>query len=104
MSKKKVGSAGRFGVRYGRKQRKLVASIEAKMHESYKCAQCGLPQVGRIGTGMWQCGKCGYTFAGGAYVPVTSIGVTVHRAVSKAAEIAGASEEKDNAQVAAKKE
>ncbi|MHC1574924.1 MAG: 50S ribosomal protein L37ae [Candidatus Methanogasteraceae archaeon] len=82
----KTRSAGRFGVRYGRNIRKRVADIEEKMHEKHKCTQCGFSSVRRIGTGIWKCRKCGHTFAGGTYLPSTSIGKTVSRSVKRAIE------------------
>ncbi|MHC1625336.1 MAG: 50S ribosomal protein L37ae [Methermicoccaceae archaeon] len=68
---RKTRSAGRFGPRYGRKVRKLVADIEAKTQAPHKCPSCGHLTVKRVGTGIWKCRKCGYTFAGGTYVPHT---------------------------------
>ncbi|TGC10537.1 50S ribosomal protein L37ae [Methanolobus halotolerans] len=79
-------SAGRFGVRYGRKDRKLVADLEEKMRMPHTCARCARPTVGRVGTGIWKCSKCDYTFAGGTYLPQTSVGKTVTRSVRKATE------------------
>jgi large subunit ribosomal protein L37Ae len=67
-------SAGRFGTRYGRKDRKLVADLEERMHAPHVCSKCAQPTVRRIGTGIWKCTKCGYTFAGGTYIPYTSTG------------------------------
>lgn len=79
-------SAGRFGVRYGRKDRKLVADLEEKMRMPHVCAKCARPTVSRVGTGIWKCAKCDYTFAGGTYIPQTSVGKTVTRLVRKATE------------------
>lgn len=67
-------SAGRFGVRYGRRDRKLVADLEEKMCGNHICTQCDQPKVRRIGTGIWSCTKCGHKFAGGTYLPETSVG------------------------------
>ena len=78
---RKSRSAGRFGVRYGTKNRKLVADIEEKMHAEYACAKCGAIRIERIGTGIWQCAKCSHTFAGGSYLPQTPTHLTVLRAV-----------------------
>ncbi len=78
---RKSRSAGRFGVRYGVKNRKLVADIEEKMHANSTCSKCGAIKVRRKASGIWQCGKCKATFAGGAYVPQTSAHLTVLRAV-----------------------
>ncbi len=78
---RKSRTAGRFGVRYGTKNRKLVADIEEKMHAEYACSKCGAKKVRRTGTGIWQCTKCLHTFAGGTFVPQTSAHLTVLRAV-----------------------
>ncbi len=67
-------SAGRFGVRYGRKDRKLVADLEVRTKAPHTCAKCDQPTVRRIGTGIWECRKCGYKFAGGTFLPQTSVG------------------------------
>jgi large subunit ribosomal protein L37Ae len=78
---RKSRSAGRFGVRYGTKCRKLVADSEEKMRAKYTCAKCGEDKITRISTGIWQCYKCDHTFAGGTYVPQSPAHVTVLRAV-----------------------
>lgn len=82
----KTRSAGRFGVRYGRKNRKLIADIEERMRQGYKCPKCGIAAVRRTDSGIWNCKKCDHTFAGGTYVPWTSIGVAVNRSVKRAME------------------
>jgi len=86
MSKNKgrTGSAGRFGARYGRVARRRVASIEAEMNEDHTCPECGDDRVDRQGTGIWECGACGYTFTGGAYSPETPAGETVSRSIRAA--------------------
>ncbi len=82
----KTRSAGRFGVRYGRKTRKLVADIEERMRQGYKCPRCGIVAIRRTDTGIWNCKKCDYTFAGGTYVPKTSVGLVAARSVKRATE------------------
>jgi len=82
----KTRSAGRFGVRYGRKNRKLVADIEERMRQGYKCPRCGIIAIRRTDTGIWNCKKCDYTFSGGTYVPKTSVGLVAARSVKKAME------------------
>jgi large subunit ribosomal protein L37Ae len=81
---KGVGSAGRFGARYGRVSRKRVTEIEADMHDSHTCPECGTDDVSRQGTAIWQCSKCGYEFAGGTYRPQTPAGRTVTRSIRAA--------------------
>jgi large subunit ribosomal protein L37Ae len=78
---RKTRSAGRFGTRYGVKNRKLVADIEEKMHADYACSRCGAVKLKRIATGIWKCTKCEVTFTGGSYVPQTPAHLTVMRAV-----------------------
>ena len=67
--KKKIGSAGRFGVRYGKKVRKIVAEIEKVQKQRHICPKCNMPYVKRVAAGIWECKKCGTKFAGLAYVP-----------------------------------
>lgn len=88
----KTRSAGRFGARYGRKIRKLVADIEAEMKKPHRCPQCFHLTIRRISTAIWQCRKCGYTFAGGAYLPQTSVGRSTTRAVQRSFEESEAQE------------
>ena len=68
---KVAGSAGRFGPRYGRLTRKRVSQIEKGSRMRHVCPRCDQEAVRREGTGIWACRKCGFKFAGGAYVPET---------------------------------
>lgn len=82
--KGKTGSAGRFGARYGRVSRRRVAEIEADMHDDHACPDCGRERVERQGTATWECGFCGYRFAGGTYRPETPGGKQVRRSLRAA--------------------
>jgi large subunit ribosomal protein L37Ae len=84
---RKSRSAARFGPRYGRKSRKLVADMEEKTKALYDCPQCGRTKVKRESTAIWCCRKCGYTFAGGSFVPETSLGKSVLRSLRKTLEV-----------------
>ncbi len=65
---KKVGSAGRFGPRYGKKLRKLVISVEKVQRAKKVCPFCKkLGAVKRKSPGIWNCKKCEKTFTGRAY-------------------------------------
>ncbi|HON35054.1 MAG TPA: 50S ribosomal protein L37ae [Methanothrix sp.] len=83
---RKSRSAARFSSRYGRKSRKLVADLEEKSRASYDCPQCGRNRVRRTSTAIWSCRKCGYTFAGGSFLPETSLGRSVLRSLKKSLE------------------
>ncbi len=67
--KRKTGSTGRFGARYGTKIRQRVKSIEEEMKDYHKCLECGAGKVKRVGTGIWKCERCGTKFAAKAYKP-----------------------------------
>ena len=73
---KKVGTSGRFASRYGVKSRTIVREIEALQKQKHPCPSCGTLNVHRTSTGIWQCRKCKYTFAGGAYMPTTPSGTS----------------------------
>ena len=55
---------------------------------------CGHQKVRRIGTSIWQCGKCKIKFAGGAYIPKTEAGQNVEKMLRGEVEIPKISEEK----------
>jgi len=66
---KKVGSAGRYGSRYGRRIRKRIISIEESKKKKPICPNCLKHGVTRSAAGIWVCKKCGFKFAGKAYKP-----------------------------------
>ncbi|WEL21949.1 50S ribosomal protein L37ae [Halorhabdus sp. BNX81] len=84
MADDRTGSAGRFGARYGRVSRRRVAEIEANMNDDHECPDCGRDRVSRQGTGVWECGYCGYTFTGGSYSPTTPGGRAAKRSIRAA--------------------
>ncbi len=84
---KVVGPTGRFGARYGMGIRRKVLQIEVKQRGKHRCPQCrSLVRLKRIAFGIWQCPHCGFTFAGGAYVPQTILGRTLAPEELKAVE------------------
>ena len=70
MVKKKVGTAGRFGPRYGKTIRQKTTLIESRLRAGHSCPYClAVKKVRRLASGIWSCRKCQSTFAGRAYVP-----------------------------------
>jgi large subunit ribosomal protein L37Ae len=81
---KKVGPTRGFGPRYGSTVRKRYIKVIAGLKTAHKCPQCGFVKVKRLSVGVWKCGKCDYTFTGGAYVPTTKLGIVAKRAAKGA--------------------
>jgi large subunit ribosomal protein L37Ae len=77
---KKVGHTRGLGPRYGSTVRKRYIKVTAGLKKAHKCPQCGFVRVKRQSVGVWKCKKCGYTFTGGAYMPVTKLGIVAKRA------------------------
>jgi large subunit ribosomal protein L37Ae len=67
MSVKRIlGSAGRFGVRYGLHVKRRIAEIESRQRKKQACIFCK-GRAKRLSKGIWLCRKCGKKFAGHAY-------------------------------------
>ena len=66
---KKVGTTGRYGVRYGSKIKQKAIDIEKNLRKKHLCPDCQKQRVRRLSSGIWQCGKCRLKFAGKAYRP-----------------------------------
>ena len=80
---KKVGTAGRFGARYGVRIRKRLLRVENKAKEPYACPFCGFARTKREAAGLFVCRKCNAKFTGGAYVPETLVGKSIRKMVSQ---------------------
>ena len=78
---KKVAMTRGFGTRYGATVRKRYVNVISESKKAHKCPQCGVQAVKRESIGVWNCSKCGVTFAGGAYTPITKLGVVAKRQV-----------------------
>jgi large subunit ribosomal protein L37Ae len=77
---KKVGPTRGLGPRYGATVRKRYIKVITELKKPHRCPQCGFVRVKRTSIGIWQCGKCEFTFAGGAYTPTTKLGAVAKRA------------------------
>ena len=71
--KKKIGSAGRYGSRYGKKVKKIVSEIERVQKKRHVCPKCKMRYVKRIAKGIYYCKKCKTKFADLAYYPSESV-------------------------------
>ena len=69
MAKSKLGSAKRFGTRYGASNKHIFAKIEQQQRKKHKCPYCNYTSVKRQSKGIWYCTKCNTKFAGKAYTP-----------------------------------
>jgi len=63
----KLGSAKRFGARYGSKPKHKFAKIEKEQRKKHLCPYCNTLKVKRVAVGIWHCRKCGSKFTGKAY-------------------------------------
>lgn len=64
---KKLGSAKRFGSRYGAKAKHKLATIEKIQRKKQKCPYCSRRKVKKISFGIWFCNHCQTKFTGKAY-------------------------------------
>ncbi|XP_030743505.2 60S ribosomal protein L37a-like [Echinops telfairi] len=79
----KVGIVGKYGTRYGASLRKMVKKIEISQHAKYTCSFCGKTKTKRHVVGIWHCGSCMKTGAGGAWTYNTTSAVTVKSAIRR---------------------
>ncbi len=77
---KKVGPTRGLGTRYGSTVRKRYIKVVTELKKPHRCPSCGFVRVRRVSVGVWKCGKCEFTFAGGAYTPNTKLGAIAKRA------------------------
>ncbi len=66
---KKVGIAGRFGPRYGKRIRERWAELKSLQKRKWECPYCKAKAVKALAVGIWYCEKCGKKFTGKAWVP-----------------------------------
>jgi len=80
---KKAGITGKYGVRYGSSLRKQCKKIEVSQHSKYTCSFCGKDAMKRSATGIWKCGSCKKTQAGGAYMLHTAQAAQVRSTIRR---------------------
>jgi large subunit ribosomal protein L37Ae len=57
--------------KYGATLRARYTQAFVTLKQKRKCPKCGSRRFGRKAMGIWQCPKCNYKVAGGAYDIVT---------------------------------
>uniref|UniRef100_A0A452QV81 Ribosomal protein L37a n=1 Tax=Ursus americanus TaxID=9643 RepID=A0A452QV81_URSAM len=63
---KKVRIIGTYKTHYGVSHRKMVKKTEISQHAKHTCPFCGTTKMKRRAIGIWHCGSCVKTVAGGA--------------------------------------
>ncbi|XP_047580613.1 60S ribosomal protein L37a-like [Lutra lutra] len=84
---KKVGIVGKYRTHYGASLRKMVKKIEISQHAKYTCSFCGKTKMKRRAVGIWHCGSCMKTIAGGTWTYNTTSAVTVKSAIRRLKEL-----------------
>ncbi|KAK7801773.1 hypothetical protein U0070_027443 [Myodes glareolus] len=84
---KKVRIIGKYRTRYGTSLRKMVKKIEISQHAKHTCSFCGKTKMKRRAIGIWHCGSCKKTVAGGAWTYSTTSAVTVKSAIRRLKEL-----------------
>ena len=69
----KIGTAGKYGPRYGTRTKKIVSAIEKDQKKNQVCPYCERAALKRVAAGIWHCNKCNKKFAGGAYFAKSAI-------------------------------
>lgn len=65
--KKTLGTAKRFGTRYGPTKKYKLAAIEAVQRSEQQCPYCNKFAVRWQSVGIFHCSKCGAQFTAGAW-------------------------------------
>jgi len=56
-----------LGVKFGATVRKRYGKVHRTLKQKRRCPGCTSLKFRRIAIGIWQCGKCEYKVAAGAY-------------------------------------
>eukprot|EP01080_Neovahlkampfia_damariscottae_P005239 gene5239-8850_t len=84
---KKAGITGKYGTRYGANLRKRAKKYEITKKAKHQCHFCGKKAFKRECVGIWKCGSCGKTLAGGAWTLHTSNAITARSTIRRLREI-----------------
>lgn len=56
-----------LGIKFGATVRKRYGKVYRTLHKKRRCPSCGSQRFGRVASGIWQCPKCNFKVASGAY-------------------------------------
>ena len=56
-----------LGAQYGGTVRKRYSNVQRLLKAKKECPSCSSMRLKRVASGIWQCARCGFTIAGGAY-------------------------------------
>jgi large subunit ribosomal protein L37Ae len=87
---KKVGITGKYGTRYGANLRKRAKKLEQSSHAKHFCHFCGKYNIKRTAVGIWSCGACKKTVAGGAWSLHTPTSTAVRSTIRRLRDLADA--------------
>lgn len=54
-------------IKFGATVRKRYGKVYRTLHKKRRCPSCGSLRLGRLAAGIWQCPKCKFKIASGAY-------------------------------------
>ncbi|XP_049632180.1 60S ribosomal protein L37a-like [Suncus etruscus] len=74
-----MGIMGKYGRHYSISLQKMVKKIEISQHAKYTCSFFSKTKMKRRAVGIWHCGSCMKTIAGGpwAYNPISAATVKI---------------------------
>ena len=78
---------GKYKTCYDTSLGKMVKKIEIREHAKYACFFCGKTKMKRWGMGIWRCGSCMKTVAGGAWTCSTPSVGTLKPAIRRLREL-----------------
>jgi large subunit ribosomal protein L37Ae len=56
-----------LGIKFGATVRKRYGKVHRTLHKKRRCPSCGSLRFCRLAAGIWQCPKCSFKIAAGAY-------------------------------------
>ena len=56
-----------LGIKFGATVRKRYGKVHRTLHKKRRCPSCGSFRFSRLAAGIWQCPKCKFKVAAGAY-------------------------------------